>query len=71
MNPAFTTPQSKGFPPLFYRWYRVQETLRYPPNVYHLCRAASKDDVIPLAYPVYTTSGTSIFEIPAKLVGIF
>lgn len=41
----------------------MQETLRYHPIVYHLARQASKDDVIPLAYPVMTEKGM-VSEIP-------
>nr|BAL05189.1 cytochrome P450 [Phanerodontia chrysosporium] len=42
----------------------LKETLRYHPIVYHLAREASKDDVIPLAYPVTTIKGETVSEIP-------
>ena len=41
-----------------------QETLRYHCIVYHLNRVASEDDVIPLAYPITTSTGEVITEIP-------
>lgn len=36
------------------------------PIVYHLSRAAGKDDVIPLSYPIRTKSGQMVSEIPVK-----
>ncbi|EKM52320.1 uncharacterized protein PHACADRAFT_260638 [Phanerochaete carnosa HHB-10118-sp] len=42
----------------------LKETLRYHPIVYHLSRQASKDDVIPLAYPIMTKKGEMVSEIP-------
>ena len=42
----------------------TQETLRYHCIVYHLAREATRDDVIPLAYPITTEKGETISEIP-------
>ncbi|KAI0036665.1 cytochrome P450 [Vararia minispora EC-137] len=44
----------------------LQEALRLHPIVWHLKRAASQDDVIPLAVPVVGKSGKMITEIPVK-----
>ena len=41
-----------------------KETLRYHNIIYHLARAAGKDDIIPLAYPIVTKTGDTISEIP-------
>ena len=43
-----------------------QETLRFHPIVIALQRVAEKDDVLPLAYPVTSTSGETITEIPVR-----
>lgn len=44
----------------------LQETLRMHPILYHLSRAAGKDDVLPLLYPIRTKTGEMISEIPLK-----
>ncbi len=41
----------------------LQETLRFHPIVTGLPRVATKDDVIPLAYPIISTTGEAISEI--------
>ena len=46
--------------------FRMQETLRFHSIVYHLVRAAVKDDVIPLANPVVTKTGETVSEIFVK-----
>ncbi|TFK80428.1 cytochrome P450 [Polyporus arcularius HHB13444] len=42
----------------------IKETLRFHPIVSYLPRVATKDDVIPLAYPIVSTTGETITEIP-------
>ncbi|EKM51869.1 uncharacterized protein PHACADRAFT_262258 [Phanerochaete carnosa HHB-10118-sp] len=42
----------------------IKETLRYHCIVFHLNRVASQDDVIPLTYPIVTSIGKTISEIP-------
>ncbi|KAL7281118.1 hypothetical protein ACG7TL_004426 [Trametes sanguinea] len=42
----------------------IKETLRLHPVVTHLPRVATKDDVIPLAFPIVTASGEAIHEVP-------
>ena len=42
----------------------VQESMRLHPIVYWLLREASRDDVIPLAFPIVTKSGKQINSIP-------
>nr|ADN06378.1 PAH-inducible cytochrome P450 monooxygenase PC-PAH 4 [Phanerodontia chrysosporium] len=44
----------------------IKETLRYHPIAFHLNRMASQDDVLPLAYPVMTTAGEKVTEIPVR-----
>nr|VWO99056.1 FAD-binding FR-type domain-containing protein [Ganoderma boninense] len=44
----------------------IKETLRLHPIAYGLPRVAVKDDVIPLAYPIVSTTGETISEIPIK-----
>lgn len=41
----------------------MQEVLRFHPIVYHLMRAAKKDDVIPLAEPITTSSGEVVDHV--------
>ncbi len=45
-------------------FHTLQETLRFHPIVSYLPRVATKDDVIPLAYPIVSTTGETISEIP-------
>ena len=49
----------------------LQETLRYHPIALGLPRIALKDDVIPLAYPIVSTTGETIREIPIKAGQVF
>jgi len=42
----------------------LKEILRFHPIVYHLLRAAGKDDVIPLSEPLTTATGEVVNEIP-------
>ncbi|KAK7043140.1 hypothetical protein VNI00_008494 [Paramarasmius palmivorus] len=42
----------------------IKETLRLHPIVLRLTREAEEDDIIPLAYPVVSTSGELLSEIP-------
>ncbi|GJE98388.1 cytochrome P450 [Phanerochaete sordida] len=42
----------------------IKETLRYHPIAYLLNRMASEDDTIPLAYPIRSTKGELLSEIP-------
>ena len=49
----------------------LQETLRYHPIALGLPRIALKDDVIPLAYPISSTTGETIREIPIKAGQVF
>ncbi|KAI8975825.1 PAH-inducible cytochrome P450 monooxygenase PC-PAH 4 [Trametes punicea] len=44
----------------------IKETLRMHPVVTQLPRVAEKDDVLPLAYPVVSTSGEVITEVPIR-----
>ena len=44
----------------------LQETLRYHNIASYLPRIAVKDDVIPLAYPITSTTGETITEIPVR-----
>ncbi|KAJ3010757.1 hypothetical protein NUW54_g2381 [Trametes sanguinea] len=44
----------------------IKETLRMHPVVTQLPRVATKDDVIPLAYPVMTAEGEMVSEIPIR-----
>ncbi|KAI0745041.1 cytochrome P450 [Earliella scabrosa] len=44
----------------------IKETLRMHPIVSHLPRVATKDDVIPLEYPVTSTAGETVKEIPVR-----
>ncbi len=49
----------------------VQETLRFHPAALGLPRVAVKDDVIPLARPVVSTTGETVSEIPIKAGQVF
>ena len=40
--------------------------MRLHPIIWSLGRVASRDDVIPLAFPITTTSGEQISSIPVK-----
>ncbi|KAI0829924.1 PAH-inducible cytochrome P450 monooxygenase PC-PAH 4 [Trametes gibbosa] len=42
----------------------IKETLRFHPIVSYLPRVANHDDVLPLAYPITSTTGEIITEIP-------
>ncbi|KAI0633713.1 PAH-inducible cytochrome P450 monooxygenase PC-PAH 4 [Trametes polyzona] len=42
----------------------IKETLRHHPILTYLPRLAAKDDIIPLAHPIVTTTGETITEIP-------
>ncbi|KAI0088171.1 PAH-inducible cytochrome P450 monooxygenase PC-PAH 1 [Irpex rosettiformis] len=42
----------------------VKETMRFHPIVYHLIRAAKKDDVIPLSKPITTSNRDVIDQVP-------
>ncbi|KAI0633729.1 PAH-inducible cytochrome P450 monooxygenase PC-PAH 4 [Trametes polyzona] len=42
----------------------IKETLRYHPIVSNLPRVATKDDVIPLSYPIVAETGEKVTEIP-------
>ncbi|KAI0756691.1 cytochrome P450 [Daedaleopsis nitida] len=44
----------------------IKETLRFHPIVFNLQRVAAKDDIIPLAEPIRTTTGEMINAIPVK-----
>ncbi|KAI0356399.1 cytochrome P450 [Trametes cingulata] len=44
----------------------IKETLRVHPIATGLHRVAAKDDVLPLAYPITTTTGETITEIPLR-----
>ncbi|KAI0356394.1 PAH-inducible cytochrome P450 monooxygenase PC-PAH 4 [Trametes cingulata] len=44
----------------------IKETLRVHPIATGLHRVAAKDDVLPLAYPITTTTGETITEIPVR-----
>lgn len=44
----------------------LQETLRFHPIAYHLTRVAEKDDIVPLATPIFTKSGQMLSEIPVR-----
>ncbi|TBU30198.1 cytochrome P450 [Dichomitus squalens] len=44
----------------------IKETLRFHPIALGLARVALKDDVIPLTYPIVSTTGETIREIPVK-----
>ena len=50
---------------------RTQETLRLHPIATGLPRVAVKDDVIPLAHPIVSTTGETISEIPVKAGQVF
>lgn len=41
----------------------IQEVLRFHPIVYHLMRAAKKDDVIPLSEPITTSNGEVVDHV--------
>jgi len=43
-----------------------QESLRLHPIIWMLGRVASRDDVIPLAFPIATESGEQVSSIPVK-----
>ncbi|TBU30200.1 cytochrome P450 [Dichomitus squalens] len=49
----------------------IKETLRFHPIVISLARVAFKDDVIPLTYPILSTTGETIREIPVKAGQVF
>ncbi|KAI1792304.1 cytochrome P450 [Ganoderma leucocontextum] len=49
----------------------IKETLRFHPIALGLPRVAVKDDVIPLARPVVSTTGETISEIPVKAGQLF
>ena len=49
----------------------TQETLRLHPIATGLPRVAVKDDVIPLAHPIISTTGETISEIPVKAGQVF
>ena len=51
--------------------YCMQETLRFHPIALGLPRIALKDDVIPLTYPIISTTGEVIREIPVKAGQVF
>jgi hypothetical protein len=40
--------------------------MRLHPIIWMLARVASQDDVIPLAFPITTTSGEQVSSIPVK-----
>jgi hypothetical protein len=40
--------------------------MRLHPIIWSLSRVASRDDVIPLAFPITTTSGEQVSSIPVK-----
>ncbi|KAI0829918.1 PAH-inducible cytochrome P450 monooxygenase PC-PAH 4 [Trametes gibbosa] len=42
----------------------IKETLRFHPMTSYLYRVATQDDVLPLAYPITSTTGETITEIP-------
>lgn len=42
----------------------LKEILRLHPVVYTLMRVAGRDDVIPLAYPITTSTGETVRDIP-------
>ncbi|RDX48041.1 cytochrome P450 [Lentinus brumalis] len=44
----------------------IKETLRVHPIVPQLLRVAVKDDVIPLSYPIVSTTGETITEVPVQ-----
>ncbi|KAI9068331.1 PAH-inducible cytochrome P450 monooxygenase PC-PAH 4 [Trametes sanguinea] len=44
----------------------IKETLRMHPVVTQLPRVATKDDVLPLAYPIVAADGEAISEIPIR-----
>ncbi len=44
----------------------TQETLRIHPIATGLPRVALKDDVIPLAHPIVSSTGETVSEIPIK-----
>lgn len=44
----------------------IKETLRMHPIVYQLIRAAGRDDVIPLAYPIVDKNGNTVSSIPVS-----
>ncbi|KAI0249650.1 cytochrome P450 [Lactifluus subvellereus] len=44
----------------------LKESMRLNPIVWMLGRVASRDDVIPLAFPITTTSGEQVSSIPVK-----
>ncbi|KAI1785387.1 cytochrome P450 [Ganoderma leucocontextum] len=49
----------------------IKETLRFHPIVLGLPRVAVKDDVIPLARPIVSTTGETISEVPIKAGQVF
>ncbi|KAI0666538.1 PAH-inducible cytochrome P450 monooxygenase PC-PAH 4 [Trametes maxima] len=59
----FTVEDLDGIPSLV---NAIKETLRMHPNAALLPRVATKDDVIPLAYPIVTTTGEVVSEIPVS-----
>ncbi|OJA08374.1 hypothetical protein AZE42_00989 [Rhizopogon vesiculosus] len=44
----------------------IKEVLRFCPVLYHSCRYATEDDVLPLSEPVTTRSGEVIHELPVS-----
>ncbi|KAI0633724.1 PAH-inducible cytochrome P450 monooxygenase PC-PAH 4 [Trametes polyzona] len=44
----------------------IKETLRFRGVVMSLPRVATKDDVLPLAYPIVSTTGQTITEVPIR-----
>ncbi len=40
--------------------------MRLDPIVWHLNRRATRDDIVPLAFPITTKSGEQITSIPIK-----
>ncbi|KAH9968439.1 cytochrome P450 [Lactifluus volemus] len=44
----------------------LKESMRLHPIIWSLSRVASRDDVIPLAFPITTTSGEQVSSIPVK-----
>lgn len=53
-------------PHLTYYSHVLQETLRLHTIAIYLPRVAVKDDVIPLAYPILSTTGETVTEIPVR-----
>jgi hypothetical protein len=40
--------------------------MRLHPIIWNMARAASRDDILPLAFPITTKSGEQITSIPIK-----